>query len=156
MHSEYHRKTRKLDRDFNQHPVDSAQSGPVSLKLTSFGRVRGLACGAFGEGSTDLHKLCASIATTAATTRFQDMGAMSAEQAYSRALRYVYRVIGMEMMKSAAILKQRRMGVVRAGPQSATAATSRRRAAANVWANDRLTYFTSHSYGGSRSYQRRW
>ena len=148
VHAEYHRKASKIDREYNNH--ESTQSGPVSIRLAQFDRIRVFACGAFGEGSSDLHDLCAAIAKKAAVTKFQDMGARSTEEAYSRALRYVYRVIGMEMMKGAAMLKQRRIGVARGGSASAKQATARRQQAARKWACDRLAYFNTHSYGGTR------
>ena len=88
--AEYKRKARKIDENFNNHPVNSARPGPVGLKLTSFGRVKGFACGAFGEGSPDMHKLCNKLADVAASTRFMEMGARSLKTAKSRASRYVY------------------------------------------------------------------
>ena len=103
VHAEYRTKARNIDTRFNNH-VDN-RPGPVSLKLASYGRVRGLICGAFGEGSPDLHKLCDKIAECAAATKYQDLGATNINAAKSRASNFVYRAVGIEMMRGTAALK---------------------------------------------------
>ena len=42
--------------------------GPVQRKLESFGNIKGLVFGAFGEGSKDVHSLVQSLATSSAKT----------------------------------------------------------------------------------------
>ena len=49
MHATQHATANKIDRTYNDYQ-GSRGSGPVSLKLASYGRIRGLAVGAFGEG----------------------------------------------------------------------------------------------------------
>ena len=81
----------------------------------------------------DLHKLCEKIAEVLATTRFEDLGATSINSAKARASRFVYRAVGIEMMRGTAALRHHRMGVILAGNASAKAAAYRRRWAKNAW-----------------------
>ena len=145
VHSQYHAKAKKIDSRFNNHSGNSP--GPVSLKLSSFGRVRGLVCGAFGEGSPDLHRLCDKIAETAASTKYQDLVALTIKDAKSRASNYVYRAVGIEMMRGTAALKSYRMGMILAGSSSAKAAAARRRWSKQQWEVEQESYFYSHNHG---------
>ena len=151
--AQYRTKARKIDREFNNHA--GRNPGPVGLKLSSFGRVRGLVCGAFAEGSNDLHKLCQKIIVSAASHRFSDLGATSCEMAKVRAVRYVYRTIGLEMMRGTANLKAARMGTILADDRSASSALRRRSAARVEWEAEREAYFYSHSYD-TAAHQRPW
>ena len=112
-------------------------------------------CGAFGEGSPDLHKLCSKVADVAASTRFMEMGARSLKTAKSRATRYVYRTVGIEMMRGTAALRTYRMGMVLAGDASAKAAAARRVWARRRWEEEQEAYFYSHHHGYS-AYERPW
>ena len=142
----YRDKAKYIDEKFNNHPYRD-RPGPVGLKLASYGRVRGLICGAFGEGSPDLFKLCDKIAGVAASSRFEDLGAIDINSAKARASRFVYRAIGMEMIRGTAALRNYRMGVILAGSASAKAAASRRKWAKIRWEEEQEAYFYSHSYG---------
>ena len=153
VNAEYRTKARKIDNRFNNHADN--RPGPVSLRLASYGRVRGLVCGAFGEGSPDLHKLCDKIAECAAATRYQDLGATNTNVAKSRASNFVYRTLGIEMMRGTAALKSYRMGMILAGSASARAAAARRRWARTRWEQEQEAYFYAHNYG-SVSYERPW
>ena len=151
--AQYRAKARKIDEEFNNHT--GGNPGPVGLKLSSFGRVRGLVCGAFGEGSNDLHKLCKKIIVSAASHRFSDLGATSCEMAKVRATRYVYRTIGLEMMRGTANLKAARIGTILADDRSASSALRRRSAARVEWEAEREAYYYSHSYD-TAAHQRPW
>ena len=131
VNAHYRDKAREIDARFNAHTTRD-RPGPVGLKLASHGRVRGLVCGAFGEGSPDLHKLCNKLAEVLATTRFEDLGATSVKSAKARAFRYVFRTVGIEMMRGTAALRQLRMGTILAGNASTKAAASRRKWARNA------------------------
>ena len=155
VHAEYMKKARTIDEDFNGYPSFDNQPGPVQLKLTSFGRVKGLVCGAFGEGSPDLHKLCDKIADVAASTKFMEMGAISMKTAKSRASRYVFRTVGIEMIRGTAALRNYRMDMVLAGNASAKAAAARRVWSRNRWEQEQEAYFYSHSYG-SHAHEQPW
>ena len=88
-------------------------------------------------------------------TRAQDMGATSVKSAKSRAKRYVYRVLGVEMMRGTAALREHRLAVVLAGSASDKAAAARRAWARTQWNHDNQSYFDKHHYG-SRAYVRPW
>ena len=67
---EYQRHARELDTRFSpagQHPI-------LSL-LQSHGRTRGLVCGAYGEGSADVHALIAKAAEARAAILWREAGA---------------------------------------------------------------------------------
>ena len=127
VHSEYHTAANKIDRTYNDYQ-GSRGSGPVSLKLASYGRIRGLAVGAFGEGSEDLYQLCKQMAKSAAPTRYADMGACEMSDAVARALRHIYRVVGIETMRGIASLRTYRMAKVLAGtPDTQLSGSSRQK-----------------------------
>ena len=50
---EYTRPLAKLDTKYHNTP--QGETGPLVTRLRSFGRLRGLVVGAWGEGSRDLH-----------------------------------------------------------------------------------------------------
>ena len=151
--AELHAKARKADRDYNGHT--GTGPGPVLRKLVSFGRIFGYVCGAFGEGSPDLHAVCKQIAETAASTRFQDLGALSIKESTNRALRYVYRAMGMEMMRGTAALRYHRLSVVLAKSSSFKAAIARRKWVKTRWLNESQAYFDKFHYG-TRAHHHRW
>ena len=61
LNSEYLDKAKLVDRQYGE--VQEGTVGPVQRKLESFGEVKGLVFGAFGEGSEDVHTLVQSLAT---------------------------------------------------------------------------------------------
>jgi hypothetical protein len=65
IESEYLQKARALDRQWLRTPPD--QQGPVELKLRSFGHVKGLVFGSWGEASSDVDWLLSQAATDGAT-----------------------------------------------------------------------------------------
>ena len=95
------------------------------------------------------------IAEVLATTRFEDLGATSINSAKARASRFVYRAVGIEMMRGTAALRHHRMGVILAGNASAKAAASRRKWSRKAWEAEQEAYFYSHSYG-SQAHERPW
>ena len=58
---EYNRPLAKLDARY--HHTAQGETGPLVTRLKSFGRLRGLVVGAWGEGSQDLHSLLDTLAT---------------------------------------------------------------------------------------------
>ena len=102
VHAEYRSKARKVDREYNAH-MGTAQ-GPVAARLATYGRIKGLCCGAFGEGSPDLHKLCVKLVDSGAAAN-EDLGAQSTQRARIRASRYIYKTLGIEMMRGIAALR---------------------------------------------------
>ena len=77
VHNEYKVKAHKADKDFNDFD-GTPNSGPVATRLSSFGRIKGLVSGTFGEGSTDLHDLCEQMASSPVSHRSYELGATSA------------------------------------------------------------------------------
>ena len=65
VHADYHRKARSIDTKYNDTPAGVV--GPVDSRLTEFGRIRGLAFGAFAESSTEVFDLIKTISTVGAT-----------------------------------------------------------------------------------------
>ena len=55
--AEYLRKARSLDRRWHQTPPDS--QGPIEIRLRTYGEVRGLVFGSWGEASPDVSWLLA-------------------------------------------------------------------------------------------------
>ena len=88
VHNEYKVKAHNADKDFNDFD-DTPNSGPVATRLSSFGRIKGLVSGAFGEGSTDLHDLCEQMASSAASHRSYELGARTIDEGKSRAKTYI-------------------------------------------------------------------
>ena len=151
--AEYRGKANKADRQYNNH--QESGTGPVATKLASFGKVKGLVCGAFGEGSPDMHKLIANIVETAAIKRYQDMGARTSKDAIARANRFAYKTLGVEMMRSTSLLRVGRLGIVLAKPENQKATARRRSHSAPAWFETRQEYFDKHSFSTS-SHERAW
>ena len=154
VHGEYKDKAHFTDVEYNAF-TGNKFTGPVSMKLSSFGRIHGLACGAFGEGSQDMYHLCMKIADKGGTTNYQDLGATTAKEAGSRAARYVFRTVGMEMMRGTAALKIHRLSIVQAGQTSIKEAIKRRSQAWASWTHDQREYFAKHSFG-THAHERPW
>ena len=57
---EYTRPLAKLDTKYHNTP--QGETGPLVTRLRTFGRLRGLVVGAWGEGSRDLHSLLDTLA----------------------------------------------------------------------------------------------
>lgn len=146
VHTKYTAKAHDIDVEYNDYK-GKRSLGPVGLKLSSFGRVKGLACGAFGEGSADLHDLCGKLPESAALNKYSDMGAASAKDAKSRATRYVYRLLGIEMMRSISTLRPYRLAMALAGSKSNREAAARRKWSRVAFEKDCSSYFDKHSYG---------
>ena len=62
LHEEYVAKARNADQQYGG--VEVGRRGPVESKLLSFGQVKGLVFGNFGEASEATHKLLDTIATS--------------------------------------------------------------------------------------------
>ena len=102
-----------------------------------------------------MHKLCQKLIEVGAANRFRDLGATSIKMATSRAARYVYRTMGIEMIRGTAALKPYRVGVILAGDTSAKSAAIRRRESRNVWEAQQEAYYYSHNHG-TEAHERPW
>jgi hypothetical protein len=74
VHGEYAYKAKVIDRKYNGIAKDAVAPGPVARKLAEFGRVQGLAFGAYGEASEDVFALLDEIARVGAIRGWRDMG----------------------------------------------------------------------------------
>jgi len=76
------------------------------------------------------------------------MGADTAEDAYAIAKRFVYKRMGIAMMKGLAALRFHRLNQAVADSDTSRAAAARRRWAQSAWIDDNAAYYDRHSYGG--------
>ena len=119
---EYLRAAREADRQYS-----AAGTNPILDRLRSFGQTRGLAFGAYGEASTDVHAStrCSRWRPTALATRqWRDMEARTQEEARSFIVSSLRRRLGLVICREFARQRIRRVarGVYRR-------AAGRRRAA---------------------------
>ena len=113
VHTEYERLARNLDE--RHHNVLAADvragriaPGPVLSLLRTFPRVIGLAFGAFGEASPDVHTLLAHAATVGAARMWRTMGARSMLEARGFLVSQLRRTWGVAAVRAAARLRASR------------------------------------------------
>ena len=123
---EYAGKARGLDRQFCG-TVDG-EAGPVERHLMSFGVVRGLVFGAWGEASPDTELLLSHVAATGAERHWRSMGCPDPLQARGALAWLLRRRWGMTALRENARLKLERLEFVGRG---VAAAVARRAAAAS-------------------------
>ena len=99
------------------------ESGPISQRLAGYGRIRGLAFGAFGEASADVHELLRVLATSQASRDWARMGCRDYDEAVAMISRTLYRSWGLMAIRAEARLKLAGLAHVRT---RAAAACSRR------------------------------
>ena len=75
----YAGKARKADREYNDTPQGDV--GPMEAELLRYGRIDGLAFGAYGEASSDVEQLVQSIAAASALRHWRSMGARNVSEA---------------------------------------------------------------------------
>ena len=78
MRREYLSAARAADRQYS-----APGTNPILDRLRSFGQTRGLAFGAYGEASPDVHALLTVAADGLAARQWRDMGARTQEEARS-------------------------------------------------------------------------
>ena len=127
--AEYAAKARRLDAQFNG--TEPEEVGPVQLQLQSFGQLRGLVFGAWGEASPDVELLLSFAASTGAQRHWQRMGSTDEAAACGALAWLLRRRWGMTALRECARLKLDRLELVGRG---AAAAASRRAAAASAYA----------------------
>ena len=132
---EYQTKALRLDHRHCGTPEGTP--GPVTQKLASYGRIRGLAFGAYGEASQDVHDLVSILAVNCASRQWVRMGSRDPEEAAATLKRSLYRSWGLMAMRSQARLKLAGLSHVGAG---ASAARARRTDAAAAHARRRAAY----------------
>jgi hypothetical protein len=124
--TEYLRKARGLDQRWLGTTAD--QRGPVELKLRSFGDVRALVFGAWGEASGDVEWLLNQLAEVGAYRHRSAMEASSPEAAREALIWLLQRRWGMTALKANARLLLERLGHVGRGSSAAADRRSTARA----------------------------
>ena len=116
---EYLSAARAADRQYS-----APGTNPILDRLRSFGQTRGLAFGAYGEASPDVHALLTVAADGLAARQWRDMGARTQEEARSFIVSSLRRRLGLVICREFARQRIRRVarGVYRR-------AAGRRRAA---------------------------
>ena len=132
---EYRRKALRLDHQHCGAPEGTP--GPITRKLAGYGRVRGLAFGAYGEASQEVHDLAGLLATSYASRHWVRLRGRDPDDAAAAISRTLYRSWGLMAVRGQARLKLAGLAHVGAG---ATAASSRRSGAENFHARLREAY----------------
>ena len=123
LHSEYVGSARHLDTRHNG--TAPGDDGPVTRKLLSYGVVRGLVFGAWGEASPDVERLLSTLARAGARHRWRAMGSTDEASAIGCLAWLMRRRWGMAALRENARLKLDRLSWV--GRGAANAATRRLR-----------------------------
>ena len=126
VHTDMVRKARQIDREHNNWADDRTDPGPVTRALMGYDHIEGLAVGAHGECSPDIHLLVERMARRGAQRRYKSMGFRSAREAKSTILAQVRLSLGVEGIRGVAEVRLKNLGTVLAGPASTSAAAGRR------------------------------
>lgn len=124
----YQRAARDLDNRFH-HPRT-----PVYDRLQSFGQLRCLVFGAYGEGSPDVHHFLEAAALQRASTSWRRQGSRSQSEAYGIYLQMYRRDMGVAAVREQARLRLKRVpfiGVDRAALRAR--GTQRHRTVVGHW-----------------------
>jgi hypothetical protein len=156
VHKEYHKKAGDIDRDFNDHPDDAAfgpaNAGPVKRKLAEFGRIRGLAVGAFGEVSSDVGELTDRIAYVGAKRNWREMGCGNEVEARGQLKQMIRHKVGIEAVRGNANLLLDRVSVVCSGRAAAEDARQRRAQSHFGWKAQRDWRSRMHGFARSKRF----
>ena len=110
---EYRTKAARLDRQYLN--VAEGSPGPISQKLASYGQIWGLAFGAYGEASPDVHELVQTLARSHAERNWVHIGGRDPQEAASILARSLYRSWGVMAVRSQARVKLANLAHVGAG-----------------------------------------
>ena len=126
---EYLSAARAADRQYS-----APGTNPILDRLRSFGQTRGLAFGAYGEASPDVHALLTVAADGLAARQWRDMGARTQEEARSFIVSSLRRRLGLVICREFARHRIRRVpyigvprAVVERGACSAASSSEDRR-----------------------------
>ena len=132
---DYARKARDLDLRCGG--VAPNAVGPVTCKLASYGRIRGLVFGAYGEASDDVRELVAALSAGWASRDWVRMNCRDPSEATAVIAHSLYRSWGLAAVRAQARLKLNGLAHVGAG---ARAAAGRRVNSAATHAHFREAY----------------
>ena len=139
--TEYVDKAKNVDTQYCGTP--SGQHGPVLQKLLSFGRVRGLVFGVWGEASRDVEQLLGQLARQGAKQKWRQMGCIGEEQAVGCLAWLLRRRWGLTAVRECARLKLERLAFVGRG---AAAASRRRQAGIHAYSERERLYRARASF----------
>ena len=122
LHAEYQSKARSVDMRYCDVPRE--ETGPVLQRLLSYGQVRGIVFGAWGEASPATERLLSQMARQGATIKWRQMGCIDQDSAIGCLAWFLRRRWGMTALRENARLKLERLAFVGRG---AAAADERRR-----------------------------
>ena len=141
---EYVAKARGLDTQFCGVARDSEAPGPVAQKLASYGRIKSLVFGSFGEASADVHALVGQMTSGRALREWIRLGCRDSDDAKATLARYIYRSWGLAAVQAQARLKIDGLAHVGSG---APAAAARRAYGAELHGSLREAYQLHHRGG---------
>ena len=125
IQSEYFKKAREADRDYNGTP--EGVQGPIEQRLSQYGPIFGLVIGGFGEVNDNMDVLVTRLATRAAESKWRLMGALSLAQARQTFKARIRRTIGVEAARGLARLRLANLVNVHSFQPSESAASLRQR-----------------------------
>ena len=146
VHTEMLRKARMIDRVHNNWNPDSTIHGPVTRALLSYGVCEGLAVGAHGECSPDIHNLIQRMAKRGAQRRYKEMGFKSTRDVKSTIVAQVRLSLGVEAVRGVARVRLYNLGTILAGSTSAMNATTRRAQAKARFREQTDAYWSRYAY----------
>ena len=117
LSKEYLDKARHIDQNYNNTTAD--QSGPVQLRLESFGDLQGLVIGQFCEGSQDLHNLLAVFADEKAANLSRSKGVPVSKHQHSLILQQFRRRFSVTAVNAQSACLLTRLGHMGEGARQA-------------------------------------
>ena len=117
IYKEYANKARRLDQQYCG--TQPGVAGPVERQLQSFGQLRGLVFGAWGEASPDVEMLLSLAASTGAQRHWRSMGSSDDDTARGVLAWMLRRRWGMAALRENARLKLERLEYVGRGAHAA-------------------------------------
>ena len=123
LHNEYVAKARAVDEQYAG--AAPGTDGPVTRRLLSYGHVRGLVFGSWGEASEDVEHLLSEVAQTGARARWRSMGCPDVAAAVGCLAWMLRRRWGIAALRENARLKLERMAYVGRGAIHAAARRQR-------------------------------
>ena len=144
VHPDYLKKCKEKDIIVNKVPAGT--KGPMQTKLESYGKIKALVVGPWGEASTDLHEFIEKIIEMTTFKKWKSMGADNPKDAKAVISNYVYKALGVTFVRAQAKLKRHAIEIM-FGQASETSATARRHKAMGAWRLGRSEYAASYGRG---------
>ena len=143
---------RKADRAYNH--TREGIIGPVERELGTYGLVKGLIVGAYGEASSHIEALVQTIASGIAKHKWRGMGARNYIDARAVVLARTRRWVGIEAVRGHAAMKVARKRELTSGNWED--AKQRRRMSQRTYIMRRIEYYQYYCGYGVNSEHRKW